>query len=573
MATVAILGGGVGGLSAAHELIERGYEVDVYERNAELGGKARSIPVADSGVGGRADLPAEHGFRFFPGFYRHLTDTMSRIPTGSGFAVGHLTPATQILLAQSGRRNELIAPTDLPTTPDELTALMRFLWDFAVQLRIPPTDLTFFLGRMLTFLLSCDERREQQWENMSWWDFTDADARSAKYRRFLVDGLTRSLVAAQARHMSARTGGLILWQILFDMVDRSRPVDRVLDGPTSEVWIEPWVRHLEQRGVRFHRRHEVTGIRCSDGRVSTVVLTSANSGDDESTGGVVEVTADHFISALPVERLDVLITPELKAAEPRLAGLKRLITRWMNGVIFFLDRDVPLGHGHALFVDSEWALTAISQKQFWPDVDLSARGDGTVRGILSVDVSDWYTPGRRTGKPAIQCTEREIREEVWGQILDHIDDGSLDRANIVDWFLDPAIGFPDPAVVTNAEPLLINTAGSLPDRPPAATAIPNLFLAADFVRTHTDLATMEAANEAARAAVNGILHADGSGAPRCTIYPLHEPEALRPLRDIDAVRWRLERSLGAVFGAGRNATADLARKLPDAVFDAVRLFR
>ena len=78
------------------------------------------------------------------------------------------------------------------------------------------------------------------------------------------------------------------------------------------------------------------------------------------------------------------------------------------------------------------------------------------------------------------------------------------------WFLDPAIQFPNPTAATNLEPLLINTAGSWADRPDAATAIPNLFLAADFVRTHTDLATMEGANEAARRAVNAILAASGS---------------------------------------------------------------
>ena len=103
--TVAILGGGVGGLSAAHELAERGFSVTVYERQATFGGKARSMSVAGPGTGGRKDLPGEHGFRFFPGFYKHITDTMRRIPFGDrgGNCADNLVQATRILLARAGR--------------------------------------------------------------------------------------------------------------------------------------------------------------------------------------------------------------------------------------------------------------------------------------------------------------------------------------------------------------------------------------------------------------------------------------------------------------------------------------
>jgi hypothetical protein len=66
-------------------------------------------------------------------------------------------------------------------------------------------------------------------------------------------------------------------------------------------------------------------------------------------------------------------------------------------------------------------------------------------------------------------------------------------------------------------------------------------LAADYVRTFTDLATMEGANEAARRAVNAILDTTRSGARRCEIWPLREPPVLAPARKLDALRWKLFR--------------------------------
>ncbi len=537
MATVAVLGGGVGGLSAAHELAERGFEVTVYEARDAFGGKARSLPVPGSGTDGRADLPAEHGFRFFPGFYRHLPDTMRRIPYDGGDVARHLVPATRILLAQAGGRDELVAAARLPSSLDDLAVMVRFALEFGTSVGIPAPELALFVERLLALLTACDERRLEQLELASWWDYVAADRRSLAFQKFLADGLTRTLVAARAREISARTGGLILCQLLFDLTRADGRADRVLDGPTSAVWIDPWVAHLRTLGVAFEGDREVAGIDCDGRRIAGVTVQGA--------AGSERVQADHYVAALPVERLVRLLSPELRAAEPRLAALPRLVVRWMNGAMFYLDRDVALQHGHAIFIDSEWALTAISQAQFWPGFDLEQHGDGRVEGVLSVDVSEWERPGRRTGKVAMACTREEIRTEVWGQLVDHIDDGSLDEANVVTWFLDPAIEFPNPTSATNLEPLLINTAGSWADRPDAVTRIPNLFLAADFVRTHTDLATMEGANEAARRAVNGILDATGSDADRCPVWKLREPRVLAPFRTLDRLRWRLGRRPGA----------------------------
>ena len=40
---VVILGGGVAGMSAAHELIERGFDVEVYEKKPRLPGRQSAL--------------------------------------------------------------------------------------------------------------------------------------------------------------------------------------------------------------------------------------------------------------------------------------------------------------------------------------------------------------------------------------------------------------------------------------------------------------------------------------------------------------------------------------------------
>jgi uncharacterized protein with NAD-binding domain and iron-sulfur cluster len=513
--SVAVLGGGVGGLSAAHELAERGFDVTVYEKRALPGGKARSYPTPDG-------LPAEHGFRFFPAFYRHLPDTMARIPSGNGNARDRLVGAEHILLARAGGENELLAPAHAPETLADLRVLARFVFDAATQLGVPAIDIAWLLERLFTLLASCDERRVEQWDRQSWWDYVQADKRSEAFRKYLADGLTRTLVAARAKEMSARTGGLILVQLIADLSRAGDRADRVLDAPTSDAWITPWVAYLRKLGVSVRLGEAVEGLTVRNGKIAGATVAGRT------------VTADYYVAALPVEVMRTLLSPELRAAEPRLNGLDRLVTRWMNGILLYLEQDLPLVHGHAIYIDSEWALTSISQRQFWRSFP-----DG-IGGILSIDISEWQRAGARFGKVAALCTADEIRQEVWGQLQDHLD-SVLDGVNVVAWFLDEAIEFPNPSEATNAEPLLVNTAGSWADRPEATLRIPNLMLAADYVRTYTDLATMEGANEAARRAVNAVLDAADSRAPRCDVWRLREPPVLGPARALDRVLWKLRR--------------------------------
>ncbi len=259
------------------------------------------------------------------------------------------------------------------------------------------------------------------------------------------------------------------------------------------------------------------------------------------------VTADVYVLAVPVERAAGLVTGPMMQADSGLAGIHQLKShvQWMNGIQFYFRSRVPVANGHAVYMGSPWGLTSISQQQFWDRFPLADLGDGKVRDVMSVDISVWtepgIIPGAGKGKTAQHCTLAEIEGEVWGQLAAWLNvDGTvvLQQDDLHSSFLDPDIvPFQDGQPATNAEPLLVNDANTWTLRPHAYTRLPNLFLAADYVQTYTDLATMEGANEAGRRATNAIIAAAGSRAPRCKIWNVNEPLVLAPFRCHDQRRY------------------------------------
>ena len=147
--------------------------------------------------------------------------------------------------------------------------------------------------------------------------------------------------------------------------------------------------------------------------------------------------------------------------------------------------------------------------------------------------------------------------ETWSQLKRSMNSGEelLREDDLHSWFLDPDITNDParPARLTNGEPLLVNLVDTWALRPEATTGIPNLFLASDYVRTYTDLATMEGANEAARRAVNGLLDAVDFAGSRCELWPLHEPEILQPWRLVRRSAIQGRPAMGQFPRAGRGS--------------------
>jgi uncharacterized protein with NAD-binding domain and iron-sulfur cluster len=528
------LGGGIAGLTVAHELAERGFGVTVYERRA-WGGKARSTEVPGSAAGERRPLPGEHGFRIFFGCYQNTVDTLRRIPFESNpqGVFDNLVTLPQVLSARDGGRRDLAlalgSPDPRAYTPQEILDL---ILGVLLETRLPPDGIAWFANRLVVYLSSCDARRAGQWENESWTDFTRADRYGEDYRRILVRAFSELLVAGQASTTSANLPCHFLEFVIYNLLGRNSngPLIRALDRPTNEAFINPWLAVLRGLGIDLRNHHELKGFEMRGGRVTGARVRSRR--------GISTVRADWYVCALPVERARRMWSPAILAADPHLARMQRLDTDWMNGIKFFLRERTPITRGHISCVDSPWAITAVAQGQFWP-VDFAARyGDGRAHDCLSVIISNWSAPGVLYGRPARECSPDEVVREAWEQMKRHLNDTGqavLTDDLLLSTDIDPGMIRRNGRLISD-DPLALAGVGQRPDRPDVTTAIPNLLLASDYLRSDWEVGNMETASYNARRAANAILDSAGSHETPAKAVGTYRPPEWEPLKRIDAQR-------------------------------------
>jgi uncharacterized protein with NAD-binding domain and iron-sulfur cluster len=305
--TAVVLGAGIAGLTAAHEMVQRGFAVTVYEPRADeraalgaappggcppvkLGGLAASQYAAchggaDGGVArlrafpGRRGRPrpprgvvaGEHGFRFFPAYYLHIWDMLQRIPV---YEPDHRSPDGDVNWRPSSRtvmdnvrrvvtqattvagKPSLVFPRDAPRSLAELLTLV----DQYGDLGFSTTDVRTFSGRLLRYLVTSPLRRGSELQNLSAYDFfIGRDATAA--RRFwytpqfesLIFDMPKVLAAFDSRWGDARTNLTTYLQLQLQMDRHDSKVDGVLNGPTTESWFDHWYHHLVELGVQFVR--------------------------------------------------------------------------------------------------------------------------------------------------------------------------------------------------------------------------------------------------------------------------------------------------------------------------------
>ena len=140
MKHIIIIGGGIAGLTAAHELVEQNYKVTLIERNIQVGGLARTYQNEDNKI-----CPYEYSWRGFGPYYQNVYNITKRILYNDKESV-----FDKLILLNNGKK----------TCNKKIPSYFNFFKNMNYN------DIIKILSIIIPFSISCDERNIQNYSKI-----------------------------------------------------------------------------------------------------------------------------------------------------------------------------------------------------------------------------------------------------------------------------------------------------------------------------------------------------------------------------------------------------------------------
>lgn len=527
--SVIIAGAGVAGLTAAHRLLERGYDVTLIEANDFVGGKlgAHRDAGLDADAGDAAkpaacDLCAgsggcprtgdwhEHCYHMYLNWYHNFWALMDEVG-----ALDSFIPIDAVFNLPRGRPDRS-RPGARATSLVNVGSPWTILRNLASGMDTPIN--MFLSGQAMADLTSEPARRSDQLEKTSVASFMAGRSYASDAALAATYRTTAQAFASPSYLSSARSFKALLSYGL----RVPEPSMWLLAGPTARAIFTPWLKRLHAiaSGVTLVGALDpdpanplgiVAGLpaaRGPGGRLTIHTLTSVRSLTiDPDTGRITGIgllrhasspsihrgrpdeqpsmpfepmaVSDDLILALPPGPLGELITPAIAARAPTLPNVHYLRTEPMISVDLFFRRKLErIPRGITVLLDSPYQMSFLDTSQTWAQ----AAAQGTSLNVVASN-ADTLVP--------MSYGDDDIIAALLGELHRYLD---FDDADLLTCrtHLQTNVG----------EELFVNQVGSWDWRPQATCGIPNLFVAGDFCQTAIDVVTIEGA------VVSGLMAAE-----------------------------------------------------------------
>ena len=461
---VAVIGGGLAGLTAAATLADKGAKVTLIERNDYLGGKVGgwTIPDGDGGV-----LRVDHGFHAFFRQYYNLNDFLARTGVADGYEA-----IDDYLILNRDASSYTFAGTSTVPGPNLLA-----LWRIGVYDMLPVAlgKAAPHMEKLLRYHpvdtpADLDETSFEQW-------CEEASLPDDLRRMFTT--FTRAFFADRSK-MSM--GELVKSFHFYYLSNDQGLLYDYLDDDYALSLAEPLRHYIEARGGTVRTETSVGALeRSADGGIAV---------DGEAFDWVV-MAAD-----VPGTKAILEASPELVGESDRFAqqvsklrhGQRYSVLRlWFDGRI---DRDWPV------FVITE-RVRVLDSVTFTHRVTKDAQAWASANGGSVIELHSYAVPD--------DLPDDEVRRAFLDELQYYLPEATDDR--IRHEHLQLRQDFPAFHV------------GMYADRPEVVSGVDRLLLAGDWVKLPVPSMLMEAACTSALFASNEVLRAHGVQQVRIDAVP------------------------------------------------------
>lgn len=432
--TIAIFGGGISGLTASYELALLGHNVSLYESSDSFGGLAKSKYSE-----GRY---TERSWRGYGSIYINLNDIFD-----------------QLGIMDNLKDKIWMFPKDDGTFSDRMSIL-----DYIK------------LGKAIFFA------KEK--------NILEKDVGTLS--RGGIDRVNN--IICPALGVDSRTFPTLLLKRLIEIhIQRPKGL-RLLNGPTSDVFINTMVNKLKSLKVKLHLNNKLTYVKIKNRKIKNV------------TCGGVKITADKYIFAINPYLLYPILS-HIKDSQIDFLGRITEDDPAINisfSMKFNKRFDLPKKENVLMLPDSEYNITMYFQDSFWND------------GYIPKDEALWsgtacmsHRKGKVTGKTIEELKSKEdFIDEIEYQIGRNRKLQEMIGRNFMEHLVETRVWdgwkFSRKYGPRADQPHWITTVNNYLIKPEQKTTINNMIFAGAHTKTNIMLFSMEGAAESGRRAANII---------------------------------------------------------------------
>ena len=585
-----IYGGGISGLTVAHILVKKGFNVSVYEKNDIAGGMARSVRLENN-------VPTEHSWRGYGPFYNNLFKLLKQIPLNNietfssytieeiskhntkydfwcyyknnvydltNFVNNHPGGINNIMKAAGGNLEKVWSDEGVLwhiKNSSVINILKKYKIGNLKELFVTNKTVYDNLSKKKLYFDVLFNKLDNEKANINFYDYfylfylfgkvmTSNKRRNEYFRTRLEPFLKKNLsknsyhflvdfIAGPGYGFDKNSMSLAHYAIFieFNFFNKEK-LWQVMNKPTSEAWINPWVKYLKKLGVKFYFNYNINKL-ISDGKnIKYSIAYFKNK--------KIKLKANEHIVCFDSFNTKTLL---YKSNFKKLSKKYEKLNTINNQISFRLgiNRKIKFEKDNMGFVlaDSPYNITFYPQEDHWEkNIDLGM--NGKIKSLWSGTIIIPYNNGSLTNKSATSLDISVLKEEIIYQfmeskqlkyIIKKYNNGyNLSKKDIIfseifeDWY------FENSRLKTKNKKW-VNNSNNEHYRPGNKTKFKNLYIAGAYTKTSVNIWSMESAVESGILASNILLKKY-----KKKIYPIYTHKSLKifePFKSIDDILYTI----------------------------------